>query len=141
MRKLLAAGDRTVALFAECLHPAPAADTKRIVSLIADLDSDRFAVREMASAELAKLGDAAETALQNVLTGAPTAEKRRRAEALLAKIAEPSGDRLQSLRALEILERLASPEARKLLKTLSTGAADSAQTKDAENSLRRLEPH
>jgi hypothetical protein len=138
MRKLLAAGDRAVAFIAGRLHPAPAADTKKIAALIADLDNDRFAMREKASAELATLDEAAEAALQNALKGSPTAEKRRRVQALLAKIAEPSGDRLQAMRAVEILERLATPEARELLRTLTTGAADSAQTKDAENSLRRL---
>src|SRR5262249_13570821 len=90
MRKLLAAGDRAVALIARHLHPAAAFDSKRITALIADLDSDRFAVREQASRELAQLGEAAETALQNILKGSPTVETRRRAEALLAKIAGPS---------------------------------------------------
>ena len=139
MRKLLAAGDTAVALIARHLHPAPAVDTKRIAALIADLDSDRFAVREQASRELAALDDAAETALQGILSGSPTLETRRRAEALLAKIAQPSGDRLRALRAVELLERLATPEARKLLRGLAAGAAGASQTREAEASLRRLD--
>jgi hypothetical protein len=139
MRQLLAAGDAAVALIARHLHPAPAVDTKRIAALIADLDSDRFAVREQASRELATLDEAAETALQNTLKGSPTLETRRRAEALLAKIAQPSGDRLRALRAVEVLERLATPAARQVLRTLAVGAADAAKTKDAAASLRRLD--
>ena len=137
--KLLVARDGAVALFARRLQPAPAVDTKRIAGLIADLDSDRFAVREQASRELAGLGEAGATALRNVLKGSPTLEARRRAQALLARIAEPSGDHLQALRALEVLERLATPEARKLLRTLAAGAAEAPKTKEAEASLRRLE--
>jgi len=139
MRKLLAAGDLAVTLIARHLHPAPAVDTKRIAALIADLDNDRFAVREQASLKLARLGEAADTALRNTLKGSPTAETRRRAEALLAKITQPSGDCLQALRAVEVLERLATPEARKLLRMLAAGAAEASTTKDAEASLRRLD--
>lgn len=139
MRKLLAAGDSAVAFFAERLRPAPAIDAKRIAGLVADLDSDRFAAREKASVELAALGDAAEAALLNVLKGSATLETKRRAETLLAKLAEPSGERLQDIRAVEILERLATPAARSVLKTLAAGAADTPKTRDAEASLRRLE--
>ena len=62
MRKLFAAGDAAVALIARHLHPAAALDTKRIAALIADLDSDRFAVRQKAFLELATWGDVVETA-------------------------------------------------------------------------------
>jgi hypothetical protein len=137
--KLLAANDRAVAQIARHLRPAPALDNKRIAALIADLDSDQFAVREKAVAELAKLGEAADTALQNTLKGSPTLEVRRRAEALSAKIAQPSGDRVQALRAMEVLERLATPAARNVLRTLAAGAADASMTKDAEASLLRLD--
>ncbi len=138
MRKLLSAGDAAVALIARHLRPAPAIDTKRIAALIADLDSDQFAERQQASLELERLGDAAEPALQNTLNGSQALETRRRVEALLAKVAAPSGDRLAALRAVEVLERLATPAAKDALKTLAEGAADASKTKDAERSLRRL---
>jgi WD40 repeat protein len=140
MLQMLAAGDRAVALIARHLRPAAAADGKRTAALIADLDSDRYAVREQASRELATFGDAAEGALLQALKGSPTAEMRQRADALLARLAEPSRERLQALRAVELLERLATPEARKALRMLASGAADAARTKDAEAALRRLDP-
>jgi hypothetical protein len=139
MRKLLAAGDMAAALIARQLRQAPIADGKRIVALIADLGSSRFALRDQATLELAKFGEAAESALQDTLKGSPTAETKRRVVALLAKIAEPSGERLQALRAIEVLERLETPNARKLLRTLAAGAPDASQTKAAEMSLRRLD--
>jgi hypothetical protein len=138
MRKMLAAGDRIVALIARRLQPAPAVDAKRMAALIADLESNRFAVREQASRELAGLGASAETALRKILKGSPTLEARRRAEALLAKIAAPSGEQRQALRAVEVLERLATPEARKLLMALAAGAPEAVKTQEAQASLRRL---
>ena len=139
MRKLLAAGDGAVALIDRRLHPASGADVKRIAVLIADLDNDRFAVREKASQELARLGEATEPALKNTLKGSPSLETMQRVEALLTKLAEPSGGHLQDLRAVEVLERLATPKARKVLRALAAGAADASKTKDAEASLRRLD--
>src|SRR6185436_8625218 len=56
MRKLLSAGDKTVALIAANLKAASMVDAKRIAALIADLDSDQFSAREKASRELAALG-------------------------------------------------------------------------------------
>jgi WD40 repeat protein len=141
MRKLLAAGDKAVGLVAEKVHPAPATavDAKRISALIADLDSDQFAVREKASRELGTLDEAAETALRNTLKGSPGLETKRRAEALLAKMSQPSADRLRAIRAIEVLERLATPAAKDLLRKLAAGSADASQTKDVERSLRRLD--
>ena len=54
--------------------------------LIADLDSETFAVRDSAMKELTKLGDAAAPALRDALDKAPSAEARRRIEGLLAKL-------------------------------------------------------
>jgi hypothetical protein len=139
MRKLLAAGENAVACIARHLRPAPVIDTTRIPALIADLDSNQFALREQASSQLAKLGEAAESALQSTLKGSPTPESRRRVDALLANIYTPSGERLQALRAIELLERLATPAARKALRVLAEGAAGASTTKDAITSLRRLD--
>jgi WD40 repeat protein len=139
MRKLLAAGDSAAALIAQRLRPAPEADNARIAALVADLDSKQFVLREQASLELARLGEAAEGALQNTLNASPTPESRRRVDALLANIKVPSGERLQALRAIELLERLATPEARKALQTLAAGAAGASRTNDAVASLWRLD--
>jgi WD40 repeat protein len=138
MRKLLAAGEKTTALIARKLAPVLGTKTRPIAALIVDLDSDRFAVRAKAAQELADLGEAAQAAMQNTLAGSPSLETRRRVEALLAKIREPSGERLQALRALEVLERLGNAGARELLQKLATGEPGAEQTKNAEASLRRL---
>ena len=71
--------------------------------------------------KLAQWGEAAETALKNALKGSPTLETRRRVEALLAKIAEPSGERLQSAPRWRCWSASATPEARKVLRPWRRG--------------------
>ena len=99
------------------LKPAPGAEAKEIHRLIADLDSDDFDIREKASADLARIGAGAEDALLETLAGKPSPEVGRRVqilrEALQRHPARLPADELQGLRALEVLERIGSPEARK----------------------------
>jgi hypothetical protein len=92
---------RQLALFSEV-------DAKKIASLIADLDSDAFTSRERASKELEKLGGAADTVLRQALEKGPSAEAKRRLEALLAR---PIGlattpDARRRVRAEQVFERL-----------------------------------
>jgi hypothetical protein len=121
------------------LRPAAGPDARQVARLIADLDSDRFEVRREAAEGLEKLGELAAPALLKALT-APSAEVRRKADALLAKIdsLSPAPDRLRALRAVEALEHAGTPEARRLLEALSRGAAGSRLTREARLSLERL---
>src|SRR5262249_38840410 len=109
---LQAVPGQALGLLRERLKPVPTADAKRIDRLLADLDSDRFATREQAAAELLKLRNAAESALRRALKANPSAEIRRHVEELLTKLEEA---RLEAIRAVELLEHLATPEARRLL--------------------------
>ncbi len=113
------------ALLAERLRPAALADPSRIASLIVDLDSPRFATRERASAELGRLGMKAEPALKAALRGRPTPEVRYRIERLLGEPSAtiPSPERLRSLRAIGVLERIGTDEARRVLEGLAGGAS------------------
>jgi hypothetical protein len=90
---------------------------------------------------LEKLGEAVAPALREVLAGEPSAETRRRAQSLLEKLAgrnHLSSDRLRSLRAIEVLEKIGTPEARQVLKTVATGVEASLQTRAAREALGRL---
>jgi hypothetical protein len=122
------------------LRPAPRGDEKRLARLIADLDADEFAVREKAAAELEELGETAVPALRKALTGSPSAELRQRCERLLRKWEEPtpSGERLQTLRALEVVEHAGTKEARQVLEGLAAGAEGAGLTREAKASLDRL---
>lgn len=116
-------------------------DPKRIVQLIKDLDDNRFTVRGTAEEELEKLGELAESNLKRALSGKPSLEVRRRIEQLLHKLREPirTPRLLQSIRALEVLEDIGTPEARRLLQELAKGAPEARLTRDAKESLRRLD--
>lgn len=117
------------------------ASSERLARWIADLDSDRFELRERATRELEELGELAEAALRKLLAGKPSLEARRRAEGLLTKLRGPSTspERLRSLRAVEVLEHIGTEPARQLLTRLSEGAPDARRTREAKGSLLRLQ--
>jgi hypothetical protein len=84
---LVAAPAQCVPLLKEHLQPVAPVDAKRLAGLIAALDDDAFDVREKASTELEKLGEAAEGALRKALEGQPSPEVRQRVKLLLEKAA------------------------------------------------------
>jgi WD40 repeat protein len=130
----------SVPFLKEHLVPVPHADAKKIDRLIADLDSDEFEVRDRASRELAKFGERTGPALNALLKAKPSAETRRRAEELLARVqgAESSAERLREVRAVEILEHIGTADALRILKSLSDGAPEARLTREAKSSLERL---
>ena len=141
--RLAAAPAQAVAHFRKHLRPVPAGDEQRIAGFIADIDSDEFAVRDRAAKELEKLGEAATAACRKTLEGQPSPEVRRRLEALLRQQADRvwdfTGERLRTLRALEVLELAGTPEARQLLMKLAGGLPDAWQTREAKAAMGRLE--
>jgi WD40 repeat protein len=125
-------------LFGKHLRPAQAVDAKHLDELIRGLDADEFAVRDKAVRELEKWGESAESALRRALRGTPALEVRRRIDQLLEKLVCPTGDTLRQVRAVEVLEHIASPEARQLLHKLADGAPEARQTHEAKAALERI---
>jgi dipeptidyl aminopeptidase/acylaminoacyl peptidase len=138
MAKLTAAPTEAVAFLKERLRPSTGADLKGVPGLVADLDAEDFSVREEAATKLEKLGAAAEPALRQALKGQLSAEAQRQVERLLEKLAGVAPERLQGLRALEVLERLDTPESRQLLRTLAEGAPGAWLTQAAKVIVGRL---
>jgi WD40 repeat protein len=70
----------------------------------------------------------------------PSAEARSKSEDILSKIDGPvtGEDRLSALRGVEVLEHIATPEARQVLEKLARGAANERLTEDAKRSLERI---
>jgi RNA polymerase sigma factor (sigma-70 family) len=135
IRKMAAAPAQSVPFLKQRLRPVLPADPHRIAQLLANLDSNRFTVREKASRELEQLGARAMPALRKALEGKPSAEARRHLERLLAKAeAIPLSER----RAVEVLERMDTPAARKLLRDLSQGVQQAWLTREARAALARL---
>jgi hypothetical protein len=101
---------------------------------VADLDSAQFTTREKAAAEIGKLGESAGPGLREALKNRPSAEVRRRVLGLLEDSRIPSSP----LRAVEVLEHLATPKARQLLTKVAQGLAEARLTREARASLDRL---
>jgi hypothetical protein len=138
--ELAAAPGQAVPFLQGRLRPVPVVEPKQIALLLADLDGDDFGVREKATAELEKLGEAVEPALRKALQGAPSLEMRRRAEALLQKLRKesPGPERLRELRALEVLEQIGGDRVRQQLLRLAEGVPEARLTREAKASLERL---
>jgi RNA polymerase sigma factor (sigma-70 family) len=116
LRRLIARPADGVTMIRDRLKPAAAVGSKRLQELLAGLDSDRFAVREGAMAELRRLGREVEPALRAKLAAGPSAEVGERVRKLLEELPAPTPDELREGRAVEVLERIGSPEAVGLLK-------------------------
>jgi hypothetical protein len=111
-----------------------------VLKLIAELEARSFVVREKASAELERLGELAAADLRKALAGQPSLELRRRVETLLGRLRRPplSAEPLRQVRAVEVLERVGSAEAKRLLETLAGGAPGVRLTEEARAALKRL---
>jgi RNA polymerase sigma factor (sigma-70 family) len=214
---LAATPRETVAFLKEQLPPLKA-DRKLAARLLADLDSDRFAVRRKAMADLEYLGPYVKADLTKALAGKPSAEARRSIQELLNKIAgghdstqrphdperpadevlpldwgaarakaaankirelislgkkteanalrreldvlltkmdnraiagkkpddparvslPPSALWVRAVRAVVVLEHIATPAARQVLETVAQGEADALPTKEARAAVERL---
>jgi WD40 repeat protein len=137
--KMAATPEKAVPLLKEHVPPAAEIDTQQVRRWIADLDSEHFSTRTVAFQGLEKLGDRAAPALREVLAGKPSAEVRKQAGGLLARLrlARPP-EMLQRLRAVQVLERIGSGEARRLLETLARGMPAARETEEAKAALERL---
>jgi RNA polymerase sigma factor (sigma-70 family) len=128
----------STALLKEQLHPIRTADPARVAQLLQALDADEFAQRQRAHRELEVLGEAVATPLRQVLARKVSAEARKHLQKLLARLeGVPTGQRLQALRGVEVLEHIGTPDARALLKTLANGAPGARLTREAKEALAR----
>jgi WD40 repeat protein len=118
-------------------------DPPHIRRRIDELDDERFAVRERARRELEQVVENAEPLLRQALTEKPPLEVRLRIENVLASqpplcADNAPADRLRELRAVEVLERIGSAEAQRLLAVLAAGAPTARLTREAEAARKHL---
>jgi RNA polymerase sigma factor (sigma-70 family) len=131
------------ALLAKRVKSAEAPDAKQLKKWVADLDNDNFEAREKATTELARLGELARPALEAAMMS-KSAEARRRAEELLGGLkpdAAMAAEDVRSLRAVEVLARINTPEARQALKALARGPEGDRVVREAKAILERLDAH
>jgi hypothetical protein len=136
--RLERAPDQAVALLKARLKPAVGADQARVAKLIADLEAKSFAARQKAYNELGRYAEQAEYLLRKALPEQRSLEAQRRIQQLLDRLDKValSPEHLRALRALTVLERVGTPEARRVLEALAAGAP-ARLTHEAQASLRR----
>jgi WD40 repeat protein len=140
MGTLIAHPDLTLKLLQKELTPVTAGELKGFSRRIDELDSEDFDVRETAHLHLSELPLEWVPHLRRVRAGKPSLEVARRVGRLLADVAKKrySPAMLRRLRAVQVLEEIGSPEARKLLAAVAKGHDDSTLTAHARAAVRRL---
>jgi WD40 repeat protein len=119
------------------LKPVARLEPARLDELIGLLRSDVYLVRQTAISELEQLGELAEPALRKALVPGIMLEQKQRIDLLLKKVEQRplSPTQIQQLRALEVLELIATPEAFAVLEPLAGGEPKSRLTQDAQRAL------
>ena len=122
------------------LKPAAALDAKAIAKLIADLDSEKFEERENATEALVRAGKAVEEAVKKALENKPSAEAKQRLELVVSKLSGargPNAEEIRAARVVELLEKIGTPEAQKVLEEMVKGG-DSPLATEARPALENL---
>ncbi len=137
---LAASPSRAVPFLAGHVKPDTPPDARKVARLVAQLDDDELEARDRATTALQEIGGGAEAALRKVLQAPPSLEADMRARELLKR--SKSGwaappDVRRGLRALEVLEQAASPEARRALEALAGGPEGSRLAGAARAALGR----
>jgi hypothetical protein len=135
IRALAATPVRTVLFLSRHLMPMTA-DRSQIEELLTDLDSNEFTRREAASRNLARIRDRVAPRLRQALQDKPSLELRKRIEVILAEPKESPVETVRTLRAIDVLERANTPEARRILEKLSRSAA-TVEAFAAQSALQR----
>jgi WD40 repeat protein len=136
----LAADPKAAVALVRCrLQPARGIDAATLDRIVSDLDDKRFKMRRKASLELERYGETIVAGVRKRLAKAESLELRVRLQAFLNKYdrAEPTPDRLREIRALQLLEELATPEALAVLRNLAGGNVNARLTQEAGESLKR----
>ena len=111
--------------------------------LVRELGNDRFAVREKASRELARLAPSAAAVLRRAAEDSHVPEVRQRLQAILNDVKGKDAPAAvlgpeQARMAVALLERMDAPDAHRALEDLARGPADVAATREAGAALERL---
>lgn len=100
----------------------PRIDPKHLDQLLADLDGTNFQSRQKAAEALEKLGTPALVAIRKALAEKPSLEFTRRAERLVDVLeGNIRADAVRCIRAVEVLARIDTTEARQTLEEMARG--------------------
>jgi WD40 repeat protein len=135
---LVNGGNQSVSFLKDHLPPARRVDLRPLKQKIKELDSPRFPIRQQAMKDLEAMGQTAEAGLKQALKGKISLETSRRLQRLLDKVAEARRREVQQVRAVAVLEQIASAEARQVLAGLAAGDPRAPLTAAAQAAVKRL---
>jgi WD40 repeat protein len=137
IRTLRANPVEAIAFLKERLKPAESPADAKLAAMLKQLDSPKFAERELAQKELTLIADLIQSKLQ-AARKTSSEEALVRIDAILKTIDDPTPDRLRSARACEVLEGVGSTDAIAVLRLWSSGVVGSKLTTEAQESVIRL---
>jgi HEAT repeat protein len=135
---LVASAERSLPLLQKHLRPVSRPDAKIVARLLQDLGNEDFRVRQQATQELSRFGDAIVPDLRRALDGKPALEVRKRVQQLLDEARAWTPERLREHRAIQALEHIDTPRAREVLEALAAGTPGTLRTDEAKALLQRL---
>jgi hypothetical protein len=129
-----------LAFLKDRVRPVVSPGAERVAALITDLNSDSYAVRAKAHAELEAAGADVEPALRTALNDKRSLEQAKRLTQILTKLKdrEVSGETIRYFLVIDFLEQQQTPEAQALLEVLANGPNGAWVTEEAKSSLSRL---
>ncbi len=138
MLQMIHRKDEAVTFLSAKLKPSPKLEVKSIADMIRRLDDDNIDIREQTAKEILRQRGAASEGLRKALRSRPTLEMRRRIHKLLKRLSHGiTNEQARPLRAIEVLEQVATQKARRLLKRLAAGGA-SETTRQAKLAIKRM---
>jgi WD40 repeat protein len=133
--QFVARPEAAVAFLTEQLKPIAVPPRDRIAVLIKQLNAESFREREEATDELLKVAEMASAELAVAAESRIPEVRYRAARILQSRALAPPPD---EARAIEVLERLGTPSAHRLLDRLASGAEGARLTEEAKRALARL---
>jgi hypothetical protein len=142
LARLAADSAASVAFVGKHLQPVVAPQAKQVEQWLKDLEDNKFDIRDRATVQLRLHGRLVEKAMLQALEAKPGLEVKRRLELLLAGLGKDeiglTGEGLRNYRAVQLLEIIGTPEARRELERLAAGAELAALTQMVRSALLRL---
>jgi roadblock/LC7 domain-containing protein len=137
---LRAAPADAVPFLGKKVRPVAEERLRRVKGLLKDLDDDDPPKRERATKELQAVAAAFEPLLTQARRDAEPGEVRNRVQIVLQRMREAQVPQtlLAELRAVGVLEQIATPAAREVLAALAGGAPGARLTAEARQALERL---
>jgi len=135
MRELIARPTEAVSLMRKGWQALPRATVQQVEKWIAEVEDSQYAVREKAVAQLQRFGASHEALLRQARDKAASLELRRRLDIILER-RDP--EKLRRTRMLEVLERIGTGPAQRLLQEFADQPEDTELSREAGAGLKRL---